>query len=82
MSKAQIVPYSALKACPHGILAASHWNHYDQDGKCNCGRLCAYSDDFGGPCLLATDNHPRDRRGALHHDDGRRNPANTSVWVR
>lgn len=82
MSKVQIVPFSAISACPHGILAPGHWNHYDQDHKCNCGRLCGYRDDFGGPCILATDGHPKDRKGALRHDDGQRNPANTSVWVR
>lgn len=82
MNKIQIVPVSALSTCRYGILAVSHWNHYDEDGKCNCGRLCGYRDQFGGPCKLAADNHPKDRKGALRHDDGKRNPANTSVWVR
>lgn len=82
MNKAQSVPFSAIKTCPHGILAPAHWNHYDQDAKCNCGRPCGYRDEFGGPCILATDNHPQDRQGVRTHDDGQRNPATVSAWVR
>ena len=82
MNKTQIVPVSALASCKKGSWLPSHWDHYDEDGKCNCDRACGYTDEFGGPCILPVDEHPKDRRGALRHDDGRRAPKNTSVWVR
>ena len=76
-----IIPSSALATCPHFILAAGHWSHYEVDGKCNCGRLCGFSDADGGPCILPVDNHPRRARGGqLVHDDGRRNEKN--AWRR
>lgn len=75
-----VIPSSALTACPHHILAVDHWSHYEFDGKCNCGRICGFSDADGGPCQLPVDNHPHRSGGQLVHDDGKRNPKN--AWRR
>ena len=82
MNKVQIINSRDLAVCPTRNMLPSHWSHYDEDGLCNHGRLCGYTDEFGGPCLLAVDNHRKDRRGRLHHDDGKRGPLEASIWVR
>jgi hypothetical protein len=76
----QIVPASALGACPRMIMSAWHWNRFHIDAKCNCGRLCGFTDAAGGPCVLLVDKHKTDREGHLRHDDGKR--AQRDVWIR
>ena len=62
------IPHSSIIDCPRKSLAPAHWDHYQLDGKCNCGRVCGYSDEHGGPCILLLDEHPK------RHDDGQRSP--------
>lgn len=69
MVRAQSVPFSAIAACPQSRLDAQHFDHYSVDGKCNCGRICGYRDENGGPCILKVDGHPS-RAGEPVHDDG------------
>jgi hypothetical protein len=77
-----IVLSSQMHACPTMNMSAGHYTRVEDDGKCNHGKTCGYADEFGGPCILPLDDHPKDRSGSWRHDDGRRNPVNTSVWVR
>ena len=81
MNRTQIVPSSAFAQCPTMNMSPSQWSHYDEDGRCNHGRVCGYEDENGGPCILAVDGHPTDRQKNLRHDDGFRWPK-SSVWVR
>lgn len=74
------LPSSALATCPKFSWSPAHWDHYEQDGRCNCGRICGFSDTDGGPCILLVDDHAHRANGQLVHDDGRRTPA--SAWRR
>lgn len=75
-----VLPSSALATCPKFIWSPGHWSHYEVDGKCNCGRVCGFTDADGGPCGLPVDNHPTRKSGQLVHDDGKRNEQN--AWRR
>lgn len=67
----QIIPSSAISACPTRNMSPRHYSHYHLDAKCNHGRLCGYSDENGGPCTLSVEDHPQ-RGGKWVHDDGTR----------
>ena len=72
MGQTMSIPMSALRTCPKFSWDPKHWNHYEEDGRCNCDRVCGYTDADGGPCILLVDAHKTRADRTIIHDDGKR----------